>query len=122
MFGWFTNPEAQANMNDKVHMVAPRTIMQWMSHDECVVIDVREPNEYVQAHIPGSILMPLSQFDPAKVPVDPAKKLVIHCRSGNRCGMAAARMMAAGFGGEIHRMEGGIMNWRVQGGTVESGA
>lgn len=122
MFGWFTDPKAQAAMTEKVHMVTPRTIMQWMEGEECVVIDVREPNEYAQAHIAGAILMPLSQFDPAQVPVDPAKKLVFHCRSGNRCGMAAARMIAAGFDGEINRMEGGILNWRAQGGQTQSGA
>lgn len=109
-------------MSDKVRMVSPRTIQQWMDANECVVIDVREINEYVQAHIPGAILMPLSQFDPAKVPVDPCKKLVLHCRSGNRCGMAAARMVGAGFNGEINRMEGGMMNWLRQGLPAESGA
>lgn len=121
MFGWFTNPQAQSALAERVHMVAPRTVMQWMAAGECTVVDVREPNEYAQAHIAGSVLVPLSQFDPATVPLDPAKKLVFHCRSGQRCGMAAARMMAAGFTGEIHRMEGGIMNWRAQGGDVEAG-
>lgn len=121
MFGWFTTPQAQKALSEKVHMVAPRTVMQWMEDDSCVVVDVREPNEYVQAHIRGTVLVPLSQFDPARIPHDPAKKLVFHCRSGNRCGMAAARMIAAGFDGDIYRMEGGINNWRLQGGTVETG-
>lgn len=122
MFGWFTNPQAQSALTERVHMVAPRTVMQWMADDDCVVVDVREANEYVQAHIAGAVLIPLSQFDPAQVPLKDGKKLVFHCRSGQRCGMAAARMMAAGFTGEIHRMEGGIMNWRAQGGDVEAGA
>lgn len=122
MFGWFTNPQAQAAMAEKVHMVAPRTVMQWIAGDECVVVDVREPPEYAAEHIHGSILLPLSQFDPAQVPYDPAKKLVIHCRSGNRCGMAAARLISAGFEHEIYRMEGGMINWRLQGGKIEVGA
>jgi len=120
MFGWFTNSGPGAAMSDKIHMVAPRTVMQWMEAGEAIVIDVREQGEWDQGHIPGARFLPLSQFDPAQVPKDPAKKLVIHCRSGNRCGMASARLLAAGWDGDIYRMEGGIMNWRMQGGRIET--
>lgn len=105
----------------QVHMVSPETVKAWMDAGEAVLIDVREVNEYVQAHIPGALLLPLSQFDPARVPLDPARKLVIHCRSGNRCGMATARLLAAGFNGTVHRMEGGIQNWHNHGLPLEAG-
>ena len=29
---------------------------------ECHIVDVREPNEFEAGHIPGSLLVPLSQF------------------------------------------------------------
>lgn len=118
MFGWFTNPTAEASLADQVKLVAPRTIMQWINDGSVTIIDVREHNEWTREHIPGATLMPLSSFDPAAVPVDASKKLVFHCQSGMRCGMAAAKMVAAGFEGEINRMEGGLMGWRMQGGQI----
>jgi rhodanese-related sulfurtransferase len=29
---------------------------------EAVVVDVREPGEYVQGHVPGAVLMPMGQL------------------------------------------------------------
>lgn len=121
MFGWFADEQTQKAMAERVHMVTPRTIMGWMDEGDVVLIDVRELNEHAVEHIPGAQLLPLSTFDPARVPDTDGKKLVIHCRSGNRCGMAAARLIAGGYAGEIYRMEGGIGNWRLQGGRVERG-
>lgn len=118
MFGWFTNPAAEATLAAHVKLTAPRTIMQWIEDDSVVIVDVREENEWASAHIPGATLMPLSRFNPAAVPVDSSKRLVFHCQSGMRCGMAAARMVEAGFDGEINRMEGGLMGWRMQGGKI----
>lgn len=122
MFGWFNDSSAQSAMAERVHMVTPRTIMQWVDAGEAVIVDVREPNEYAQEHIPGATLLPLSSFDPAAVPDPGDKKLVFHCRSGSRCGMAAARLMATGYAGTVYRMEGGLMNWRLQSGRIETGA
>lgn len=121
MFGWFTNPTAEATLAAQVKLTAPRTIMQWMADDGVVVVDVREDNEWTRERIPGTVSMPLSRFDPSAVPVDGAKKLVFHCQSGMRCGMAAAKMVEAGFDGEINRMEGGLMGWRMQGGNIIAG-
>jgi rhodanese-related sulfurtransferase len=107
-------------LTDQIQMVSPRTVMQWMADDEAVLIDVREQAEWDQGHIPGARLIPLSTFTAPQVPNDPSRKLVIHCRSGQRCGMASARLAAAGWSGRIYRMEGGILNWRTQGGPVET--
>ncbi|CAA7613637.1 rhodanese-like domain-containing protein [Magnetospirillum sp. UT-4] len=114
LFGNLFAPQPQ-----NVRMVSPAEIKQWHKAGEAVLIDVREAGEFAAERIPGAINLPLSTFDPAKVPVVPeGKKLVIHCRSGARCGMAAARLAASGFSGDIHRMEGGIMGWRFVGGPT----
>jgi rhodanese-related sulfurtransferase len=118
MFGWFTDPTAEAALADQVKIVSPRTIMQWMADGHAVIVDVREPNEWAQGHIPGATPMPISAFKADAVPLAEGKKLVFHCQGGVRCGMAAARMVEAGYKGEIHRMEGGIMGWRSQGGHI----
>lgn len=50
------------------------------------MIDVREPAEYQQGHIPGARLIPLGTIDDtvtAKLP-DKKKPLIVYCRSGVR--------------------------------------
>lgn len=107
--------------NDQVRFVDPATVREWLEAGEAVLIDVREANEFAGEHIPGALFNPLSGFDPAKVPPPGDKKLVIHCRSGARCGMAASRLQQAGYTGTIHRMLGGIMAWKTAGGGTTRG-
>lgn len=74
--------------------------------DGALVIDVREPFEYVEGHVPGARLMPLGQLSshvgdlPRNVPV------YVVCASGNRSLSAAGFLSAAG-----------IDAWSVAGGT-----
>lgn len=106
-----------------VRMVSPDEVMTWVEEGTAVIVDVRERGEWMQAHIPGATLVPLSAFDPAAVPKVPeGKHLVVHCASGVRCATAASVLKASGYAGEINRMEGGIMNWYRHGGALEGGA
>ena len=101
-------------MSANVVVVSPADIHAWMDAGLAVIVDVREPHEFAQVHIPGATLIPLSSFDPSKVPtVSAGQKLVFHCRSGVRCGQASQIMAASGWSGEINRMAGGIMAWEA---------
>lgn len=103
----------------RVHIVPAYDVKRWMEADEVVLVDVREAVEYRSEAIPGAINMPLSSFDPAELPPIPSgKRLVLHCRSGVRCGTAAERALMGGFDGEIYRMEGGIFGWKAVGGAT----
>ncbi|HSV29389.1 MAG TPA: rhodanese-like domain-containing protein [Candidatus Omnitrophota bacterium] len=117
----FGNIFPAAPESDNVRIVDAAEIKRWVEAGEVALFDVREPNEYAVEHIAGACNLPLSSFDPAKVLVPEGKKLVIHCRSGARCGMAAARMVAAGYTGEINRMQGGIFGWKSVGGPTRTG-
>ncbi len=100
---------------DQVFYVAPAQIKEWRDNGEAVIVDVREVNEWDEAHIPGATLLPLSTFDPAAIPDPKGKHLVFHCRSGRRCGLAAEKAVAAGYKGVIKRMEGGFLAWAAAG-------
>lgn len=102
-----------------IRFADPQTVMGWLTDGNAVVVDVREPHEHAAGHIPGAVLVPLSSFDPARVPVVPGKELVFHCQAGRRCGPAAEKMLAAGYQGTIHRLSGGFAAWRAAGGAVE---
>ena len=84
-----------------------------LARGEIVLVDVREPREHGAERIAGAISMPLSQFDPAALPGDPAR-IVFHCLSGHRSATAASRCRQAGVAAETH-MRGGIAAWKAAG-------
>jgi rhodanese-related sulfurtransferase len=108
-------------MSEQVKMVDVDTALAWVNAGSVVVIDVRERPEFAAAHIAGAHLLPLSEFDPARLPeVPPGKKLLLQCRSANRCGMAAAQLVQSGYKGEINRLAGGLLAWVAAGAPVVS--
>ncbi len=83
-----------------------------------LIIDVREPHEYAMGHIPGSVLLPLSGFDPALIPADTGKRLVFSCAAGVRSMQALAIAQDAGLALHEH-YRGGFKEWAGMGETVE---
>lgn len=45
---------------------------------DVVYLDVRQPREYEQSHIPGSILIPLGELDQRLDELDPDKPTVVY--------------------------------------------
>ena len=114
--------ERETTMSEQVRMVEVDTVLEWIEADLVVVVDVRERHEYEAEHIHGAQLRPLSEFDPAQLPkISEGKKLLLHCRSGQRCGVAAARLVEGGYRGEINRLAGGMMAWTAAGAPVDYG-
>ncbi len=98
--------------------VESATVDRWMEDGEAVLVDVRETSEYEQEHIPGSLLVPLSVFDPARFPRIPGKKLVIHCAVGKRSAAAGKQLLQAGHP-LVHNLQGGISAWKEAGLATE---
>ena len=97
-----------------IQVVDPATIRAWWEAGDVVLVDVREREEYAAENIDGAINLPLSSFNPAQVPKPGiGQHLVIHCRSGVRCGTASSYLAASGWEGEIVRMRGGILGWKA---------
>ena len=106
-------------MSDQVTMVDVDTALSWIEQGQAVVVDVREQHEYDAGHIKGAILLPLSTWDPDELPEVPdGKHLLLHCRSANRCGVAAQNLLENGYEGHINRLAGGMLAWQVAGAPV----
>jgi rhodanese-related sulfurtransferase len=88
----------------------------------CAVIDVRDPGEYNDAHIPGSSLVPRRQLEfrmPRLVPW--AGTQVIVCDDdGRRAALAATTLESTGFT-QVAVLEGGINRWTTEGYPTEWG-
>jgi rhodanese-related sulfurtransferase len=108
-------------MSEQVTMIDIDTARRWIDAGQAVVVDVREQHEYDAGHIKGAILRPLSSWDPDELPPVPdGKHLLLHCRSANRCGVAAQNLIENGYGGPINRLAGGMLAWVAAGAPVES--
>jgi sulfur-carrier protein adenylyltransferase/sulfurtransferase len=75
------------------------------------LLDVRQPSEYSQTHLPGAKLIPLSQLDTAVSQLDPQKPVIVYCAIGGRSRVAAQLLAGRGFG-EVYNLKGGIKAWK----------
>ncbi|WP_416309724.1 rhodanese-like domain-containing protein [Spirulina sp. 06S082] len=102
---------AKEKSNQQIKEIAPFTLQEWLDRDIVALVDVREPSEYIGEHIPGAKRVSLSNFDPAKIPQEQGKNLVLYCRSQNRSQQAAKQLLAAGWT-EIYELQGGLNAWK----------
>ncbi|MCP4912522.1 MAG: rhodanese-like domain-containing protein [Oligoflexia bacterium] len=86
------------------------------NNEDIVLIDVREQNEWDEAHIEQALFLPLSNFeDETKKLVEQlnnelSKTIICQCRSGKRSLTAATHLMGEGFE-NLYNLEGGILAW-----------
>ena len=94
--------------------LTPQEVQDGIANGTMVLIDVREPLEFVEGRIPRSLLFPLSTFDATALPDVSPKKLVFSCRSGRRSVTAFNAAQEAGIPAYGH-LEGGIIAWSSAG-------
>ena len=86
------------------------------------IIDVRTPAEFEATHIPGSYNVPLDTLrehrDELAQHLD--TDVVLVCRSGMRAEQAELALSEAGLS-NLHVLDGGIMRWESEGGSVNRG-
>lgn len=102
-FGGPKHPEVSAQQLDSM-----------LRADEAMVIDVREVDEYASGHIPGALNMPLSTFQPSRLPEAGGKTLVLSCLGGKRSAMALDKCGAAQTAVDTH-LAGGFNAWLAAG-------
>jgi sulfur-carrier protein adenylyltransferase/sulfurtransferase len=85
------------------------------AHEEgtYIILDVRQPGEYEEAHIPGARLIPLPQLSENYQQLDPEKPLIVHCASGRRSLVASQLLKGRGFQ-KVYNLTGGIRAFRGQ--------
>jgi adenylyltransferase/sulfurtransferase len=79
--------------------------------DDLQIIDVREPNEYEVARIPGTTLIPLAQVTQRMGEIDEGRETVVHCKGGARSARAIEALTRSGFKGKLVNLKGGITAW-----------
>jgi len=80
--------------------------------DAPLIIDVREPNEYAYARIPGAVLKPLSGIYQWAQELDQDQEYVLQCHTGARSWQAATMLERMGFK-KVYNLSGGIDAWSI---------
>jgi rhodanese-related sulfurtransferase len=84
------------------------------------ILDVRQPEEWNEFHVPDSTLISLSEL-PSRVDELPKdQEIVVVCRSGNRSAQGRDILLDAGFD-QVTSMAGGLTQWRAAGYPTVSG-
>jgi len=78
------------------------------------MLDVREPSEWNELHMPGATLIPLGQLATRLNEVPKDKPVVVVCRSGNRSAQARDMLSQSGFS-SVTSMAGGMKAWQSAG-------
>jgi rhodanese-related sulfurtransferase/rubrerythrin len=95
-----------------------RNYLEQHGPEEYILLDVRQPEEYEEGHMPGSRLIPVGELHQRLDELDRTKPAIVYCRAGVRGANAAGVLLNAGFD-DVWNMSGGILAWE---GTVATGA
>ncbi len=75
------------------------------------ILDVRQPGEYADEHLPGARLIPLPNLPDSLDRLAADRPIIVHCAIGGRSRVAAQLLAGQGFK-EVYNLKGGIKAWR----------
>ena len=84
------------------------------------VLDVRNPDEYEAAHVPGAVLIPLPELAERQEEIPEGDPLYVICAVGGRSLAATKALVDAGY--SAVSVAGGTNGWIERGGPVAVGA
>ncbi len=76
--------------------------------DGVQLVDVREPHEVAAGTLPGAVNIPLGELPHRVGELDPSRRVVVLCRSGNRSGQAGRWLAGRGFA-DVVNLSGGTL-------------
>ncbi len=87
--------------------------VRMVNRDSALVVDVREPDEFRNGHIPDAINIPLSALRTRVSELEKFKSrpLLISCRTSQRSAKAASMLRSQNFQ-SVHILAGGILAWQ----------
>ena len=93
--------------------VGPSEATALINHEDAVVVDTREVNEFSTGHIIDSVHVPLAQIAKELHRLEKHKQrpIILACRSGSRSASACRQMRKQGFE-KVYNLKGGIMAWQ----------
>lgn len=98
----------------------PADVEALVASRQAVLVDVREEEEFAEERIAGSLLQPMSDFEPDTwAPVPGYPQTILMCLGGIRSAAIGRRLLQAGQGRVVH-LKGGLNAWKSAGFPTES--
>lgn len=97
---------------NKFTSLSPMSAVTKMNSDDTVIVDVREPHEFIKGHIEDAINIPLDKLDERLPSLDSHKNnsIIVVCQSGTRSVPACKTLIKAGYE-KIFNITGGMQSW-----------
>jgi rhodanese-related sulfurtransferase len=111
--------EAYLADRDALEAVNATELMERLSDESVLVLDVRPEKEYRAGHIPGALSVPVDALEAALQTLPKDKEIVAYCR-GPYCVFsdeAVALLRSRGY--RARRLQQGLPDWRASGMPVE---
>lgn len=119
--------ELVAEAKTGIENLDPDAVEKELQAGEAVLVDVRDAPELQEnGRIPGSVHVPRGMLEfradttsPYHLePLDPSKRVILHCASGGRSALAARTLQEMGYERVAH-LDGGINAWKEAGKPLE---
>jgi len=93
--------------------VGPMEATGLINHQDAIVLDVREENEFKEGHVLHAVHIPVGRLTERMKDLEKYRNrpLIIACRSGSRSGRACSLLRKQGFT-TVYNLEGGILAWQ----------
>ena len=88
--------------------------------DGAIVVDVREPGEYVGGHVPGANLVPMGHLSSRLHELPKGRPIYLICATGNRSLAMTNFLMRAGY--DAYSVTGGTGAWTRAGHPIVLGS
>ena len=101
-----------SNSFNKYESVSPLIAVTKMNGDDTIIVDVREPNEFLKSHIEDARNIPLAKLEEQLPSLEKHKKvpIIVVCQTGARSVSACKTLTKAGFE-QVFNMLGGMQSW-----------
>ncbi len=98
---------------NKYEGLSPLLAVTKMNNDSTVIVDVREPHEYIKGHIENAINIPLGKFSEKVHAIEKykAQPIIVVCQSGSRAAPACKTLVKENFE-HVFNMIGGMQSWQ----------
>jgi rhodanese-related sulfurtransferase len=117
-----------AAARQRIREIQPTELLELQKFG-CPVVDVREPEEFAEGHIPGAVNIPRGllefevdghpavRYETAAALAHRERPVILYCLSGGRSALAAEALLRLGFVNPMS-LDHGILGWEDAGHPV----
>ena len=105
-----------AEAKKKIQEISPQDTAAALKRGDTLLIDVRDPDEWQEGHIPGAknFSRGTVELEIEEAAPDLSTPIITHCGGGGRSALAAESLQRMGYK-NVRSMAGGLKAWKAAG-------